>query len=170
MRSKLRSYRPGHGTVVAYVALFMALGGTSYGFATVSTGAGIKTKQVDTGPWRRQALAVTPAKHATMFASIRDPGPSVGYGRGVTKVKQLSTKAGGGRYLVTFDRSLVNCVVQATPGLGSPPGSAGVTGDVMPQVIMSSGGLNQAEVDFFFPLGRNPGRSVNTSFLITAFC
>ena len=67
-------------------------------------------------------------------------------------------------------RSLVNCVVQATPGLGSPPGSAAVTQDVMPQVIMSSGGPNQAEVDFFFALGRNPGRSVNTSFLITAFC
>ena len=36
MLSKLGSYRPGHGTGVAYVALFIALGGTSYGLATGS--------------------------------------------------------------------------------------------------------------------------------------
>jgi hypothetical protein len=37
--SKLRSYRPSHGTVVAYIALFVALGGTSYGVATGSIGS-----------------------------------------------------------------------------------------------------------------------------------
>jgi hypothetical protein len=36
--SKLRSYRPSHGTVVAYLALFVALGGTSYGIARNSVG------------------------------------------------------------------------------------------------------------------------------------
>ena len=39
MLSKLRSYRPSHGTVVAYLALFIALGGTSYGLATGSIGS-----------------------------------------------------------------------------------------------------------------------------------
>ena len=39
MLSKLRSYRPSHGTVVAYLALFIALGGTSYGVATGSIGS-----------------------------------------------------------------------------------------------------------------------------------
>jgi hypothetical protein len=39
MLSKLRSYRPSHGTVVAYIALFIALGGTSYGLATGSIGS-----------------------------------------------------------------------------------------------------------------------------------
>jgi len=33
---RLRSYRPSHGTIVAYIALFVALGGTSYGLATGS--------------------------------------------------------------------------------------------------------------------------------------
>jgi len=37
MLSKLRSYRPGHGTVVAYIALFVALGGSSY--AAISVGS-----------------------------------------------------------------------------------------------------------------------------------
>jgi hypothetical protein len=39
MLSKLRAYRPSHGTVVAYIALFIALGGTSYGLATGSIGS-----------------------------------------------------------------------------------------------------------------------------------
>jgi hypothetical protein len=36
MLSKFRSCRPGHGTVIAYIALFIALGGSSYGLATGS--------------------------------------------------------------------------------------------------------------------------------------
>lgn len=36
MPPKLRLHHPGHGTVVAYIALFVALGGTSYGVATGS--------------------------------------------------------------------------------------------------------------------------------------
>jgi hypothetical protein len=36
MLSKLRSYRPGHGTVVAYLALFVALGGSSYAAVAVT--------------------------------------------------------------------------------------------------------------------------------------
>ncbi len=36
MRSRLLSYRFKHGTLVAYLALFLALGGTSYGVATGS--------------------------------------------------------------------------------------------------------------------------------------
>ena len=171
MRAKLRSYRPGHATVVAYIALFIALGGTSYGFATGSTGKGIDSKQVHAEPWGRQALRAGPAEHATMFAAIRaNPGASVGYGSGVTKVRNLSSNAGGGRYLVTFNRSLVHCVVQATAGLGSPAGGGGVTANVIPQVIVSSRAFDQAEVDFFSPLSGHPNRSVGTSFLITAFC
>lgn len=30
MLGRLRSHRPGHATVVAYLALFVALGGSSY--------------------------------------------------------------------------------------------------------------------------------------------
>ncbi len=49
MPSELRSYRPGHGTVVAYLALFVALGGTSYGLATGSIdGREIKNNSVGT--------------------------------------------------------------------------------------------------------------------------
>jgi hypothetical protein len=36
MLSKLRSYRPSHGTVVAYLALFVALGGSSYAAVAIT--------------------------------------------------------------------------------------------------------------------------------------
>jgi hypothetical protein len=36
MLSKLRSYCPGHGTVVAYLALFVALGGSSYAAVAIT--------------------------------------------------------------------------------------------------------------------------------------
>jgi hypothetical protein len=37
MFSRLRSYRPSHTTVVAYLALFVALGGTAYAAATIGS-------------------------------------------------------------------------------------------------------------------------------------
>ena len=50
MRSKLRSYRPRHTTVVAYLALFIALGGTSFAAVTLKRNsvrsAHIKNAQV----------------------------------------------------------------------------------------------------------------------------
>jgi hypothetical protein len=58
MRSKFRSYRPGHGTVIAYIALFIALGGTSYGLATGSVNSReIKNNTVRGKDIRRGAVA-----------------------------------------------------------------------------------------------------------------
>src|SRR2546423_6478788 len=38
MLARFRPRRPSHGTVVAYVALFVALGGTTYAAATIGSG------------------------------------------------------------------------------------------------------------------------------------
>src|SRR5206468_2752845 len=43
--AKLRSYRPSHATVVAYLALFVALGGSSYAAITV-TGKNVKNSSL----------------------------------------------------------------------------------------------------------------------------
>jgi formylglycine-generating enzyme required for sulfatase activity len=57
MWSKIRSYRPSHATVVAYLALFVALGGSSYAAIKVTsknvvnnslTGADVKNERLDT--------------------------------------------------------------------------------------------------------------------------
>ena len=51
MLSKLRPRRPSHGTVVAYMALFVALGGTAYAVNTVGSSDIIdgQVKSVDVG-------------------------------------------------------------------------------------------------------------------------
>ena len=45
MQPKLRSYRPSHATVVAYLALFVALGGSSYAAVTLKENS-VKAKQI----------------------------------------------------------------------------------------------------------------------------
>jgi hypothetical protein len=67
----------------------------------------------------------TPGEPATkLFAFIGEPGGAspavVQYGSGVTGVSDPVDP--NGPYTVSFNQSLVNCVVQAVPGSGDPPG------------------------------------------------
>jgi hypothetical protein len=70
MLTRLRSYRPGHGTVVAYLALFVALGGTSYGVATGSIdGREIKNNSVGTKDLRNNAVRGRDVRTGTLRSS-----------------------------------------------------------------------------------------------------
>ena len=115
-----------------------------------------------------QGLPGAPGQDATnLFAYIRDNGgaanATVGYGSGVFAV---SDPAGdNGIYTVTFTRSLVNCVVQATGGFGDPVGMA-QAGVRIPRIDMSLGSAGQAEVRFF----SDTAAASDTAFLVTAFC
>jgi hypothetical protein len=73
-----------------------------------------------------------------------------------------------GHYTVTFNRSLVNCVVQAQQGIGNPSGSAGADtiGPAHPDVLMSSGGASQVVVAFY----NGSNVTADAAFMITAFC
>jgi hypothetical protein len=103
-----------------------------------------------------------------LFAYIRDLGPSdtatVHYGSGVTGVTDPS---GDSPYTVSFNRSLENCVVQAVPGAGDPPGNSLTLPNAIPSVAVDSGNANETEVEFE---RGNPAAVVDTSFMITAFC
>jgi hypothetical protein len=112
-----------------------------------------------------------PGQDATkLFAYFRDfaGSPSVAgnveYGDGVTAV---SDPAGNSAYTVSFNQSVENCVVQAVPGVGDPPGTpAGLAAVSLPTVNMAAGGANDVDVTFRLLSG-----AVNDSaFLITAFC
>jgi hypothetical protein len=66
MLSKLRRLRPSHATVVAYLALLVALGGTSYAAVTLSKNS-VKSKHIGKGQVKRAdlgAASVTSAKVA----------------------------------------------------------------------------------------------------------
>jgi hypothetical protein len=118
------------------------------------------------GPAGEQGEPGQPGQDATnLFAYIQDNGSAsaVQYGSGVTAV---SDPAGQGPYLVTFNRSLVNCVVQAVAGLGDPTTVGAVSSQGSPFVGMLEGNAAQVEVGFVDPAGM----ATDTSFLITAFC
>ena len=179
-----------YANVMATVAVFLALGGTSY---AVSKGA-IGTREIrdntirsrdvadgklkakdfapgqlptgERGPQGEPGQPGTPGQDATkLFAFIRDNGApnaaTVAYGRGVTAVSDSVPASHS--YLVTFDRSVRDCVVQVTPGFGNPGGSGAGADYAMPIVTMHTtqvGILFRDETD----------TAVDTSFLITAFC
>jgi hypothetical protein len=118
------------------------------------------------GAQGEQGLPGQPGQDATnLFAYIQDNGSTsaVQYGSGVTAV---SDPAGASPYLVTFNRSLVNCVVQAVAGLGDPTAVGAVSSQGSPFVGMLEGNAAQVEVGFVDPAGME----TDTSFLITAFC
>jgi hypothetical protein len=77
MLSKLRSHRPGHGTVIAYIALFIALGGTSYGLAKGSIGSReIENNSIRSGDVHNRSLTKKDFKHGVLRRGPRGlPGP-----------------------------------------------------------------------------------------------
>jgi hypothetical protein len=178
---------------MATVALFLALGGTSYAVTKGAIGTreirdnSIRSRDVADGKLKAKDFAPgqlpagerglqgepgtpgAPGRDATkLFAFIRDTGPSntasIAYGSGVTALTDPVSASSS--YLVTFDRNLTGCVVQAVPGFGDPGGSGAGADYAAPIVAMSLGSANQVGV-----LWHNTSdAAVDTSFMITAFC
>jgi hypothetical protein len=188
--SKLLDHLRSH--VIAYLALFLALGGTSAWAASKITSEDIAKDAVRAKQIKKNAVktseiakrAVTadklaegvqsiqgpPGQDATnLFAYVIDnggaPAASVQYGSGVTAVSDAAGE--GGAYRLTFDRSVVNCVVHAVPGYGDPGGTATGEEDAVPFVAMDNGGPDEVDV-FFENVITDTG--TDTSFFVTAFC
>jgi len=110
-----------------------------------------------------------PGADATnLFAYIRDAGnadaATIGFGTGVTAVAE---DISAGHYTVTFNRSLVNCVVVAQQGIGNPSGSASTIGPAHGDVMAGIGpGETQALVTFY----DGASATNDTAFMIAAFC
>jgi hypothetical protein len=114
----------------------------------------------------------TPGQNATkLFAYIDDYDAnnlaSIQYGKGVTGVDDPD---GATPYVVSFDRDLQNCAVQAQPGFGYPTGNAGAADTAAAFVSMNYNGVhNEVQVKF-----RNTAQTgapvVDSSFFISAVC
>ena len=85
MLSKFRSYRPAHGTVVGYIALFIALGGTSWAVATGSIDSreiknntvrskDIRNNDIRGRDVRRGAIRSSDVANASLLAGDFAPG------------------------------------------------------------------------------------------------
>jgi hypothetical protein len=176
-----------YANVMATVAVFLTLGGTSYAVSKGAIGTReirdntIRSRDVADGKLKAEDFAPgqlpmgehgpqgdpgAPGQDATkLFAFIRDTGApnaaTVAYGRGVTAVSD--PVPAGNSYLVTFDRSLRDCAVQVTPGFGNPGGSGAGADYAMPIVTVHTtqvGVLFRDETD----------TAVDTSFMISALC
>ena len=110
------------------------------------------------GPPGEPGTPGAPGQDATnLFAYVRDPGGGVAddalvqYGTGATGV---SEQAANGVYDITFNRSVANCVAQATVGMGDPQGPVAAPG----------GGYSA-----WTGLAADPGNVPNTLRVITYF-
>jgi hypothetical protein len=76
MLSKLRSYRPSHATVVAYLALFVALGGSSYAAIKV-TGKNVKDSSLTGRDLRNESVTGSDVRGLTTrdFSGQLPAGP-----------------------------------------------------------------------------------------------
>jgi hypothetical protein len=135
MLSKPRNYRPSHTTVVAYLALFVALGGSSYAAVTLKRNA-VKNRHI-----AKNAVTAPKVKNASLLAQDFAPGQlpkgdkgepgaqgepatalwamvnddaTVVRGKGVVSAAPSSGSTPNGQYAVTFDRSVENCSYLAT--------------------------------------------------------
>jgi hypothetical protein len=140
----LRRLLPSPAMVVAMIALFVSLGGVSYGLATgvidsreirdntirsrdvrngILTGRDMGRDRVGGGAVKESTLGTVPgasvADGTARFASVTADGV-LARGRSVTSAARTSP----GRYQVIFDRDVRNCVFQATiadAGAAAPP-------------------------------------------------
>ena len=166
---KRRYVFAGLALVVALTVASTALGGPSLKKLVKKEVA--KQLAGKTGPQGPPGQPGTPGQDAThLFAYIGDDGPAdpatVVYGSGVTAVDD---PAGDSSYTVTFNRSLVNCVVQASEGFGDPaPGTNDAPVGLIPYVNSSFGGSDQVAV--FFSKTAGTRTDSDTSFMITALC
>ncbi len=125
--------------VVALMALFMSLGGVSYGLARWITGREIKNNTItfkdvrkDTlggGSIKESTLGTVPASlvaHGSTHFSVVNAGGQQVRARGTTSAARTAE----GRYQVIFDRDVRGCAYYATvggPTAAAPPDNGQIT-------------------------------------------
>ena len=130
---RLSRMRPSPAMVVAMMALFVALGGTSYAVATGSidarevrnytlTGKDMRKDGVGGITIKESRLGPVPVSDALTHSAVVGPLGQFVRGRGVTSVARTGNP---GVYQVIFNRDVRGCFYNATVGdvgAGGPPG------------------------------------------------
>jgi hypothetical protein len=159
-----RRFVPSPAMIVALIALFLSLGGVSYGLATgVIDGREIKNRSITYkdvrpdklggGAVKESALGLVPSSllsHGAARFAVVNAGGQVVRGRSVSS----SARTGPGRYQVIFDADIRGCAYFATVGsptaVGPPPNN-GISVASLPSnvngvsVLTDAGGNNQPE-------------------------
>ena len=176
---QIRISPPSPALVISLVALFVALGGTSY--AVVKIGAGnLKTGSVGTRAVKNATLSGRDLKRAGLsgreinegrlgvvplsegishFAVIRAGDGGATRARGVTS----ATRFASGRYQVIFNRDVRGCAYSAT--LGNPDATTPSTGQIAASQLPSN--VNGVQVRTTDSTG---SPNVNRNFHLVVAC
>ena len=192
MPSQVGAYLRRHH--VALLALFVALSGTAYAAAQLPKNS-VRSRNIAPGQVKQSDIAMNaidtakvadgglsaadfaagqlpqgaPGEDATkLFGYVGDAGDAypgfVYYGVGV--VSAFDPPGAGPYYDVTFNRSLMGCVVDAVSGIGKPSGGPPFTATTSyATVFMEGSDPTVARVQFWAN-----NLQVDTSFMIVAFC
>jgi hypothetical protein len=184
--------------VVALIALFVALGGVSYGLATGSIdGREIKNSTVRSKDVRNNDIRSGDIRNRSLLAKDFKPGQLPAGPRGATgpagapatrlfayvrynaapPALQVVYGSGAtgvssdaeGEYKVSFNRDVTGCVAHATPGIGSPIGGPYAL-DIasMGAAIVDPSVSANNVVSALFT--NADGSRANTSFMLSLFC
>ena len=183
------------GNAIAYLALFVALGGTAYSASKIGKNE-VGTRQIKNGQVKSKDLAKNSVDDSkvrdgsllgvdfasgqlpqgqpgqdgqdatNMFAWIRADG-DLRFGSGVASAKNIAPT--NPKYEVVFERSLTGCALLANAGVGTPTGPTPLKfdGSGVPSVTVSDGNPKLARVNFS---NTQAGTSVETAFFVAAFC
>ena len=138
---RLSNLRPSPAMVVSLIALFVALGGTSYAVATGSidsreiknytlTGKDMRKDGVGGITIKESRLGPVPFADALTHTAVVGPLGQFVRGRGVTSVSRTDNP---GLYQVVFNRDVRGCFYNATVadvGAADPPGGQVTVGGV----------------------------------------
>lgn len=168
--TRFRRFIPSPAMVVAATALFLSLGGVSYGLATgvidgreirnnTITFKDVRKDRLGGGSIKESTLATVPsalvAHGSARFAVVDSNGTRV-RGRGTTS----TARTGPGRYQVVFDADIRGCAYFATagdPSAGPPPQNTQISvsslaSNVNGVAVRTENGGTGAEVDRPFHL------------------
>jgi hypothetical protein len=177
VKQRIHRLRPSPAMVVAVIALFLSLGGVSYGIATIGTrqiknnsvrSTDIRNRTIRNRDVHRNALTGSRIRESTLgtvptstglshFAVVSSAG-IVARSRGLSS----ATRTGTGRYQVIFNRDVRSCAYVSTQGsVGAVVPPSG-----MITVASLASNVNGVEVHTF----SGNGNFANRSFHLLVNC
>jgi hypothetical protein len=159
-----RRFLPSPAMIVALIALFLSLGGVSYGLATgvidgreIKNGSitykDVRSDKLGGGVVKESTLSTVPSSllsHGGARFAVVNAGGQLVRGRSVSSAARI----GRGRYQVIFDTNIRGCAYFATvgdPSAAGPPPNNGISVASLPSsvngvsVLTDAGGNNQPE-------------------------
>jgi hypothetical protein len=183
---------------MATIALFVALGGTSYAALKITgkqvkdnslTGRDIKNLkspdvsngsllakdfkggELPQGPQGPQGLTGAPGEPATTYFAYIRYTSTLSFDADYGSGVIGLERMSTGLFEVSFSRNVKNCVAHANPGTGAPDGGAVLNTDVMAAVVLDPDSIPGVKDNVVrVVLTSHAGAPEDSSFMVSLFC